>query len=51
MTKPNSPAKPVHVDPHRRSPPASPAWKGPGNKPGPKTVPVPHHHRDRPTQK
>jgi hypothetical protein len=26
----------------------TPAWKGPGDKPGPKTVPVPHHHRERP---
>lgn len=40
--------KNVPVTPHKRSTPKSPAWKGPGNKPGPKSVSVPAHKRSGP---
>jgi hypothetical protein len=43
------PKKTVPVAPHRRSKPSSPAYPGPGKKPGPKTVPVDPHRRSRPT--
>lgn len=40
--------KSVPVAPHKRSTPKTPAWKGPGNKPGPKPVGVPGHKRSSP---
>lgn len=40
--------KSVHVDTPQRSTPSSPAWQGPGNKPGPKNVPVKQHGRRPP---
>jgi len=43
--------KPVKVGGHDRSKPSSPAWEGPGNKPGPKSVSVPDHSRSKPTKK
>lgn len=42
------PNKPVHVDEHRRSKPGPTPYKGPGKKPGPKTVEVDEHRRKRP---
>lgn len=41
-------SKPVQVDPHKRSTPKTPAYPGPGNKPGPKPVPVKEHRRKNP---
>jgi len=38
----------VPVKPHRRSNPNTPPWKGPGNKPGPKSVDVDRHKRSKP---
>jgi hypothetical protein len=43
--------KPVDVDRHKRSTPSTPAWEGPGNKPGPKSVDVDKHKRSKPTKK
>lgn len=43
------PKKSVPVKPHRRSTPRDPAWKGPGEKPGPKPVRVKPHRRSRPS--
>lgn len=40
--------KNVPVTPHKRSTPKTPAWQGPGNKPGPKPVKVPGHKRSEP---
>jgi hypothetical protein len=42
--------KTVPVAPHRRSPPSTPAYPGPGNKPGPKPVSVPSHKRSPPSK-
>lgn len=39
--------KPVTVPGHRRSTPKTPAWPGPGNKPGPKPVKVEPHKRSK----
>ena len=41
--------KTVPVKPYRRSTPSTPAYPGPGRKPGPKTVPVKPHRRSRPS--
>ena len=38
-------AKTVPVRRHKRSTPKSPAFPGPGKKPGPKPVPVKKHKR------
>ena len=43
--------KTVKVDGHDRSKPSKPAWEGPGNKPGPKTVDVADYKRSKPTKK
>lgn len=40
--------KTVPVKPHKRSTPKTPAWQGPGNKPGPKPVKVDPHKRSTP---
>jgi hypothetical protein len=37
----------VKVSPHKRSTPNTPAWKGPGNKPGPKPVKVEEYERKK----
>jgi len=43
-------AKTVPVKPYRRSPPSTPAYLGPGKKPGPKPVPVSPHKRSPPSK-
>ncbi len=43
------PTKSVPVKPHRRSKPSTPAYPGPGKKPGPKTVPVRPYKRSNPS--
>lgn len=40
--------KTVSVKPHKRSTPRTPAWPGPGGKPGPKPVLVKPHKRSQP---
>ena len=40
--------KSIPVPAHRRSPPSTPPYQGPGNKPGPKPVSVPAHKRSPP---
>jgi len=42
--------KTVPVQPYKRSPPSSPPYKGPGNKPGPKLVSVPSYKRSPPSK-
>jgi hypothetical protein len=42
--------KSIKVPGHRRSVPSSPAWPGPGRKPGPKTVPVDPYIRKNPSK-
>ena len=44
-------AKTVDVDKYKRSMPSTPAFDGPGNKPGPKTVDVDKHKRSKPTKR
>jgi hypothetical protein len=39
----------VPVKKHKRSTPSTPAYPGPGKKPGPKTVPVKPHKRSNPS--
>lgn len=41
--------KTVRVRRHKRSAPSKPKYKGPGNKPGPKTVDVDKHTRSTPS--
>jgi len=43
-------AKTVPVKPYRRSPPFTPAYPGPGKKPGPKPIPVELHRWSPPSK-
>ena len=45
----NMASKTVPVKRHRRSTPSTPAYPGPGRKPGPKPVPVKPHKRSKPS--